>query len=215
MCSLSAAALFVTPTADDITAEKNAAAKTTTSTTAAEIIIDDPNLRLINGKGGGGQNSSGVRDDDEEKSQERTVLEHIVYTNHVAGTSLLVSWGFCPKWLSDSYAACCAASFYSSVCAMGLSAVVNAWLACTPPGGTAYFVRYHSLIICSIPGFLALSTGLAGIALFLGIDRSKGTPVSYIGLAGTAVGGLLIGTATVRGMVCTYRLLTPLVKKMQ
>ena len=75
------------------------------------------------------------------------------------------------------------------------------------------FVRHNSVVICSIPGFLALSTGLAGSALFIGLDRSTGTPVSYIGLLGTAVGGLLIGSATVRGMVGTYRLLTPLVRK--
>ena len=77
----------------------------------------------------------------------------------------------------------------------------------------ADFVRYNSLVICAIPGFLALSTGLAGTALFIGLDRSTGSPVSYIGLAGTAVGGLLVGSATVRGMVGTYRLLTPLVGK--
>jgi hypothetical protein len=138
----------------------------------------------------------------------------IAYTNHVAGTSLLASWGVSGKRLEDSYKACCAGSFYSSVSAVGLSAVVNAWLACTPLRGTKHFVRYHSLVICMIPGLLAISTGLSGVALFIGLDMSQGAPISYIGLFGTMVGGILIGATTVRGMVCTYRLLTPLVKKL-
>lgn len=162
-------------------------------------------------------NMKEVSHDASQQQQEVTllegILEYIVYTNHVAGTSLLVSWGVAPKKLADIHSACCAASFCSSITAMGISSALNAWLGCTPPGGTKHFVRYHSLAICSVPALLALSTGLAGIALFIGLDRSKGTPISYIGLGGTIIGGIMVGTTTARGMICTYRLLTPLVKK--
>jgi hypothetical protein len=150
-----------------------------------------------------------------QERKDKGIFEHIIYTNHVAGTSLLASWEVSGKKISDSYAACCAGSFYSSVCAVGLSAVVNAWLSCTPLRGMPHFVRYHSLVLCTIPGLLALSTGLSGVALFIGLDMSKGTPISYIGLGGTLLGGLLIGTTTVRGLLSTYRLLTPLVKKLR
>ena len=201
VCSLSAAALAVTPSATE---------------------IDDDELLVLTNKNGTIYDAT---HDDNTTTQEKgneeleatlleSILQRVVNTDHVAGTSLLVNyWGVPPQKLADIYSACCAAAFYSSVCAMGLSAVLNAWLGCCPPGGTKYFVRYHSLAICSIPGLLAASTGLAGVALFIGLDRSKGTPISYIGLGGTVMGGLLIGSATARGMMCTYRLLTPLVKK--
>jgi hypothetical protein len=180
-CTLSAAAITVTPSAVDV------------NEVSGEISQET------------NENREGT---------EKGIFEHIVYTNHVAGTSLLASWKVSGKKLSDSYAACCAGSFYSSVCAVGLSAVVNAWLGCTPLRGTKQFVRYHSLVLCAIPGLLALSTGLSGVALFIGLDMSKGTPISYIGLGGTLLGGLLIGTTTVRGLLSTYRLLTPLVKRL-
>lgn len=141
------------------------------------------------------------------------VAEHIAATQKVSGTSLLVSWGVPREELHGIYTACCAGSFYSSVTAMGLSAVINAWLAATPPGGVRHFVRSHSLFIVTVPGLLGLSTGLAGVALFIGLDRAKGTPISYIGLGGTTVGGILIGSAWLRGWNCTYRLLTNLLKK--
>jgi hypothetical protein len=59
----------------------------------------------------------------EEEEQEEVVLsmlEYILKHTHpqVAGTSLLVQhWGAPPNTLSDIYSACCAASFYTSVCA--------------------------------------------------------------------------------------------------
>jgi len=174
MSSLSAAALTVTPAADDKGEDKEITISPTT----------------------------------------RGLIEHVAYTNHVAGTSLLVSWGISARDTHDMYVSCCAGSFYSSVCAMGLSAVINAWLAATPLCGTRYFLYYHSVMICCIPGLLAFSTGLSGVALFIGLDRAKGTPISYIGLGGTFIGGVFMGSATVRGMLSTYRLLTPLVKKL-
>jgi hypothetical protein len=58
-----------------------------------------------------------------------------------------------------------------------------------------------------------MSTGLSGVALFIGLDRSRGVPVSYIGLVGTLTGGVLMISATLRGMIGTYKLLTPLVNK--
>lgn len=188
MCSLSAAALAVNPSAP---ANK----------------VDDSSSNKNNGV----TNETSVHGENQEDMISNFVKAFIT-TNHVAGTSLLVSWGMPPHQLPEYYSACCAGSFYSAVCAMGLSAVLNAWLGCTPPGLTGQFVRYHSLTILSIPAFLAISTGLAGVAVFTGLDITRGTPISYIGLGGTALGGLLIGSTTVRGMICTYRLLTPLVR---
>ena len=42
-------------------------------------------------------------------------IEHITFTHHVSGTSLLVSWGLEEGSLDDFYTACCAGSFYSGV----------------------------------------------------------------------------------------------------
>lgn len=155
----------------------------------------------------GHQDQNGSADSVETKSTDKGLIEHVALTEHVSGTSLLVSWGVPPAKLHDIYMACCAGSFYGGVGATGLSAVLNAWLAATPPGGARVFVKRHSVFICTIPALLGISTGLAGVALFIGLDRSKGTPISYIGLGGTVLGGALIGSSTLRGWLCTYRLL--------
>jgi hypothetical protein len=205
MCSLSAAAIFVTPFAeeeqgtisqlvdDDDESSKNSTGDESATTTTTTFGKDDNNSNNVASK---------------------SILEHVVAcTDHVSGTSLLVSWGIPARATHDLYASCCAASFYSSVSAMGLSAVINAWLAATPLNGTRSFLLYHSWTICLIPGLLAMSTGLSGVALFIGLDRSRGVPVSYIGLVGTLTGGVLMISATLRGMIGTYKLLTPLVNK--
>lgn len=141
------------------------------------------------------------------------LLQHIFTTRHPPGTSLLVSWGYAPSVIDDWYAGTCAAAFYGGFGAMGLSAVLNAWLAATPPTFVKAFVQLHSKLIVCIPGLLGVSTLMAGSALFLGLDRTKGTPISYIGLAGTGLGGALIGMASMKGWISTFRFLTLLVKK--
>lgn len=60
-------------------------------------------------------------------------VEHVTFTHHVSGTSLLVFWGIEKKYLDDIYTACCAGSFYSGVFATVLSSILNAWMAATPP----------------------------------------------------------------------------------
>jgi hypothetical protein len=64
-----------------------------------------------------------------------------------------------------------------------------------------------------MPALLATSTGLAGTALFIGLDREHGTPVSYIGLGGTVIGGCVLGLVTGSGWVGTYRAVTNAVLK--
>lgn len=59
-----------------------------------------------------------------------------------------------------------------------------------------------------MPALLGLSTTLAGTALFIGIDREHGTPVSYIGLAGSVLGSTFLGLITGRGWIFTYRTVT-------
>jgi len=140
-------------------------------------------------------------------------IEHVTFTHHVSGTSLLVSWGIPESKLDDIYTACCAGSFYAGVGTTVLSSVINAWLAATPPGGVRTFVRMHSWFIVAMPAMLGISTGLAGGALFIGLDRTHGTPVSYIGLAGTTLGGLMLAFVTGRGWLCTYRSLTQMVMR--
>lgn len=75
-------------------------------------------------------------------------------------------------------------------------------------GGIRNFVRAHSWFIVSMPALLGLSTTLAGTALFIGIDREHGTPVSYIGLGGSVFGSLVLGLVTGRGWICTYQSVT-------
>jgi hypothetical protein len=64
-----------------------------------------------------------------------------------------------------------------------------------------------------MPALLGLSTTLAGTALFIGIDREHGTPVSYVGLAGSVFGSAVLGLVTGRGWICTYRSVTKAVLK--
>ena len=140
-------------------------------------------------------------------------IEHVTFTHHVSGTSLLVSWGIEPKKLDDIYTACCAGSFYSGVLTTVLSSVINAWLAATPSGGVRSFVRVHSWYIVALPALLTISTSLAGTALFIGLDREHGTPVSYVGLGGTIIGGTALGLVNGRGWLHTYKSLTAAVKR--
>jgi hypothetical protein len=140
-------------------------------------------------------------------------IEHVTFTQHVSGTSLLVSWGVPKSQLDDIYIACCAGSFYTGVLTTVLSSIINAWLAATPPGGVRSFVRLHSWPIVLMPALLGASTSLAGTALFIGLDREHGTPVSYIGLGGTLLGGASLAFVTGRGWVHTYKSLTEAVIK--
>lgn len=80
-------------------------------------------------------------------------------------------------------------------------------------GAIRNFVRVHSWFIVSMPALLGLSTTLAGTALFIGIDREHGTPVSYIGLGGSVFGSAVLGLVTGRGWMCTYRSVTKAVLK--
>lgn len=135
-------------------------------------------------------------------------IEHVTYTHHVSGTSLLVSWGIEKEKLNDIYTECAAGSFYSGVFTTVLSSILNAWLAATPPGGVRSFVRVHSWCIVALPALLGVSTSLAGVALFICLDREHGTPVSYVGLLGTLSGGLIMSFVTGRGWLHTYKCLT-------
>eukprot|EP00536_Pseudo-nitzschia_multiseries_P016718 jgi/Psemu1/292674/fgenesh1_pg.1208_\ len=147
----------------------------------------------------------------------RTFFEHVIfeYENHTAGTSLLVSWGVPPQRLHQAYAGCCALSFYTSLTATGLAGILNAWLAATPPGGISVFAKSHSKFIALVPALLGASTLSAGTALFVGLDRSKGTPVSYFGLGGTLVGCAILCLATIRGWNMTYRSIHKLAQKLE
>ena len=110
-------------------------------------------------------------------------IEHVTFTHHTSGTSLLVSWGIPESKLDDFYTACCAGSFYTGVGTTVLSSIINAWLAATPPGGVRTFVKMHSWFIVAMPALLGISTGLAGSALFIGLDRAHGTPVCLYGFS--------------------------------
>lgn len=141
-------------------------------------------------------------------------IEHVTYTQHVSGTSLLVSWGIPKSELDDIYTACCAGSFYTGVLTTVLSSIITAWLSATPPGGVRSFVRLYSWPIVMMPGLLCCSTSLAGAALFIALDMEHGTPVSYIGLGGTMLGGATLGLISTRGWIHTYKALTEaLIKK--
>ena len=140
-------------------------------------------------------------------------IEHVTYTQHVSGTSLLVSWGIPKSELDDIYTACCAGSFYTGVLTTVLSSIITAWLSATPPGGVRSFVKLYSWPIVMMPGLLCCSTSLAGIALFIALDMEHGTPVSYIGLGGTMLGGATLGLISTRGWIHTYKALTDAVIK--
>ena len=64
-----------------------------------------------------------------------------------------------------------------------------------------------------MPGLLCCSTSLAGAALFIALDMEHGTPVSYIGLGGTMLGGATLGLISTRGWIHTYKALTDAVIK--
>jgi hypothetical protein len=111
--------------------------------------------------------------------------------------------------IDEYYIGCCAISFYSSMTATGISAVLNAWLAATPSGSIQKFVQYHSKYIVLIPGLLGVSTIFSATALCIGLSErsSKNVLLSNIGLAGTLGCCGLVGLANIRGWHMTYRLL--------
>ena len=116
------------------------------------------------------------------------------------------------------------------MCATGLSAVLNSWLAATPSGcGCIHkFVQYHSKFIVLIPGLLGVSTIFSATALCIGLNErstttttsissSRNAPVllSNIGLIGTVGCCGLVGLANIRGWYMTYRLLQKSVLRME
>jgi hypothetical protein len=60
-------------------------------------------------------------------------------------------------------------------------------------GGIRNFVQMHSWFTLSMPALLGISTSLAGTALFIGIDCEHGMLVSYVGLGGSLLGGVILG----------------------
>ena len=100
--------------------------------------------------------------------------------------------------LEDIYLASWAASFYTSGIGLGLSTLVAGIVAATAPAYVKIFVRRHSDILIALPIFQALSIGFAGAGLFIGLDDTRGEPVSWIGLVGTVAGGLIMGVSTSR-----------------
>ena len=133
MCSLSAAALAVIPSADEehsINSHNNGI----NSDERRDDLVKDGQSKST--KADANKYRTGV-DKGAMIRRHNTKSMYSPNGQQVAGTSLLATiGGLSSKELADIYAACCAGSFYSSVCAMGLSAVLNAWLACTPAGGT-------------------------------------------------------------------------------
>lgn len=106
--------------------------------------------------------------------------------------------GFPKDLLEDFYIASWAASFYTSGIGLGLATLVAGIVAATAPSYVKIFVRRHSDILIALPIFQALSIGFAGVGLFLGLDESRGEPVSWIGLIGTAAGGAILTASTWR-----------------
>ena len=152
MCSLSAAALAVIPSADE---EHTRGNNGISSGKNGDDLVKESESKSA--KANENNCSTGVIKGAMIRRQ-NTKSMYSPNGQQVSGTSLLATiGGLSSKELADIYAACCAGSFYSSVCAMGLSAVLNAWLACTPAGGTKCECgsRLHfpcnyswSLIIC-------------------------------------------------------------------
>ena len=150
--------------------------------------------------------------------RKQTFIEHVIhdyYNNRSTGTSLLVSWGISHHKLNNIYTECCALSFYSAMTATGLAGVLNAWLAATPPGGISYFTKQNSKFIAMVPALLGISKLASGSALFVGLDRSKGTPVSYFGLGGIIISTSIVLVAAIRGWNTTYRLIRTLATKIE
>ena len=131
MCSLSAAALAVIPSADE---EHTRGNNGISSGKKRDDLVKESQSKSA--KANENNCSTGVVKGAMIRRQ-NTKSMYSPNGQQVSGTSLLATiGGLSSKDLADVYAACCAGSFYSSVCAMGLSAVLNAWLACTPAGGT-------------------------------------------------------------------------------
>jgi hypothetical protein len=112
---------------------------------------------------------------------------------------ILVKYFGVPKQhLEDVYIASWAASFYTSGIGLGLATLVAGIVAATAPAYVKIFVRRHSDILIALPIFQALSIGFAGVGLFLGLDETRGEPVSLIGLLGTVAGGGILTVSTAR-----------------
>jgi hypothetical protein len=78
-------------------------------------------------------------------------IEHVTFTHHVSGTSLLVSWGVGEERLDDFYTACCAGSFYSGVLTTVISSVlVRMSLLCE----LVVYLQLHVIFISDIYFFV-------------------------------------------------------------
>jgi hypothetical protein len=204
MGSLAAALLTFNPLVDGYDTNREPVRRTT---------IDGSNAVNSNNDGARSNNDDGMQQPFSPLPLKRRptlnkFIEHVTFTHHISGTSLLVSWGIDKAQLDNIYTACSAGAFYSGVFTTVLSSVINAWLAATPPSGIRSFVRVHSWSIVALPALLGVSTTLAGSALFIGLDREHGTPVSYVGLGGTLLGGAALALVTGKGWIHTYRSLT-------
>ena len=65
----------------------------------------------------------------------------------------------------------------------------------------------------NVPALLGVAKFANGTALFVGLDRAQGTPISYCGLIGIGVSGGIIGIAASHGWHSTYRLIQKLAAK--
>jgi hypothetical protein len=120
-------------------------------------------------------------------------------------TLLLVKYlGISKHYLEDVYIASWAAAFYTSVTALGLSGLVAATVAATAPSYIKIFVRRHSGILVLLPVLSSLSMGFSSLGLMVGLDETRGTPISWIGVIGTLFGRSLLLGSTVQVLRC-YR----------
>jgi hypothetical protein len=117
---------------------------------------------------------------------------------------LVKYFGFPREFLEDVYIASWAAAFYTSVTALGLSGLVAATVAATAPSYIKIFVRRHSGILVLLPVLSSLSMGFSSLGLMIGLDETRGTPISWIGVVGTIFGGSLLLGSTVQVLRC-YR----------
>mmetsp|Transcript_2612 Transcript_2612/g.4786 ORF Transcript_2612/g.4786 Transcript_2612/m.4786 type:complete len:171 (+) Transcript_2612:443-955(+) len=124
MCSLSAAALAVALAPEESILNGVVLDNNPTSDTDDESnqVHDDNKHPTVSTLDFIKNNEQQEEEEEEEEVVLSMLLEYYILKHthppQVAGTSLLVQhWGAPPNTLSDIYSACCAASFYTSVCA--------------------------------------------------------------------------------------------------
>lgn len=136
---------------------------------------------------------------DDDKSREKPVLDQygIMSEEH----------------LHDAYVLACATSFYASGCALGLCMVSTCLTMVTPVSSMSSLVASHSLVLSTFPFLNALSGGLQGVAVAIGLDMTQSSYVAKMAYGAATLTACIISAVALSGQLAMYRAISSIVAR--